>query len=342
MTGSRYHLDLTDATQPVLFFETGQPSDNSAFKRSAALFVLQDGKPSPISIETRTTRRHDTTFITPLSPLGEGLTFEWQIYADQDTIRKRFYTERVSRSGDKVPEIVSVYPQNTNLPSNILLFHLFFSEPMRQDAQAYNYVNIIDEKGQKIPFAWRQKASWADSGKQLVLMIHPGRIKQGINYATESGNLFEPGKYYTLQTDSGLLTLKGGISARIFRKKIHIIKPDRQSPGFSGKGNPQMIRTGSRQAVLIAFNEPMDYGSVGIGLYVLDKNGTRIPGTFKLSGDSTSLFTPGEAWQAGTYRVMYNEYLADLASNHIGRLFEVTDVKEIREQEFVAFSFRVE
>jgi len=340
---SQYHLDLKNASQPILYWIPDQHEkqliQKNAWASLASLFVVENGKPATTPVGISGILKYDTFYITPVNLLGDDMTFEWQIYQGKDTIRKCFKTKSHPTASSSAAKMMSVYPLKDSLPCNILLFHFFFSAPMREDAQAYRHVHIKDEKGNSIPFVWRQKASWADSGKQLILMIHPGRIKRGINYATESGVLFEPGKNYTLETDEGLLPLGSDIPIKPSLKKFHIYKADRLSPGFKVLNKDNIPPMGSKQALTIAFTEAMDYGAASIGLSVQDQNGQTVKGKFSPVNDSLWLFKPESNWTGQTYQLVYNDYLADLASNHVSRLFEVKHIQNINRQTDIAFSF---
>ncbi len=340
--GGRYHFDLVDPSQPVLYWIPDEREkmliQKSELAAIISLFVVQDGKPANTPVSLKVSFRDDTCFMTPAVTLGYSMTFEWQVYPGKDTVRKRFQTPAPLSSDPGTCSILSVYPLKDSLPANILLFHLFFSRPMKEDPQAYRHVHIVDEKGKKMPFSWRQKASWADSGKHLVLMIHPGRIKRGINYATASGPLFVPGKSYKLQTDEALLSLDS-VVAEQHTKLIYIQEADRVSPAFKPHAMNRQPAAKSRDPLYIAFTEAMDYGSVEIGLTVKDQKGRLVKGHFQAVNDSLWLFIPDLAWKTQTYDLVYNDYLADLASNPVNRLFEEESIQKMQNETKVAFRF---
>lgn len=341
--GGQYHFDLDDPSRPVFYWVPEEQElvgiRKSEWNDIVALFVVQDGKVAQTPVGLQASFSHDTCLMTPVMPLGHDMTFEWQFYHGGDTVKKRFKTiSSLSSAKAGSCTVVSMYPMTDTLPSNVLLFHLFFSQPMREDAQAFNYVHIIDEAGKEKPFTWRQKASWADSGRQLVLMIHPGRIKRGINYATATGPLFEHGKRYTLKTEGALVSIDG-VQAEPYETTFYIKHADRRSPSFMLFDNQQKPKAGTREPLHISFNEPMDYGTVGIGVEVKDKSGKNVRGHFEAVSDSHWLFIPDAVWSASSYDLVYNDFLADLASNHIERLFEMGSAESMEKGAHVAFSF---
>lgn len=343
---SQYQFNMQDATKPILFCIL----DNSEMERMQAgewtkvssLFIYKDSARVSIPVALIAFSRNDTFFIKPAVVLGNGMEFEWIVYNNDDTLCKRFKTPLPIAKTNEPSRVLAVYPLKDTLPANILLFHVFFSQPMVEDAQAYNYVHIINEKGIQIPFAWRQKASWSDSGKQLILMVHPGRIKNGISYAKDAGPLFETGKFYTFVVNDSIKPLIPGTKVKAYSKKLYVMKDDHKLPQFISYTKVNKLKMNTRQNLSIAFNEPMDYGAVSIGLLVKDSKGNIIKGRFNPINDSQWDFIPDQAWKKGDYQVMYNDYLADLASNHIDRAFEVKDVTQFSNTVGVGFVFRVE
>lgn len=343
--GSQYQFNLNDATKPVLFYVMNlqelESMKDGNWSTLSSLYIYKDSARVSIPVALIGYSQNDTFFIKPAVVLGNGMEFEWLVYYKGDTICKRFKTPIPTASKNDSIKVLAVYPNKDNIPSNILLFHVFFSQAMAEDAQAYKYVHIINEAGVEIPFAWRQKASWSDSGRQLVLMVHPGRIKSGINYAKDAGPLFEPGKFYTFVVDDSIRPMIPGTKVKAYSKKLYVMKDDHKLPQFIPYTKVNILKVNTRQNLSIAFNEPMDYGAVSIGLEVKDSKGNTIKGQYHPINDSLWNFIPDHPWNKGQYQVMYNDYLADLASNHIKRAFEVQDVKQFNNLSGVGFVFKV-
>lgn len=181
------------------------------------LFLLHDGVAATDPVYCNVQREKDSLFITPASPLGIGSDFEFRLYQQEDTLRKQF---AVNLPGDMPPiaEPAHIYPLSEKIPENILLFHVLFSEPMLEDIKAYTHVKILDEKGVEKPRVWREKSTWAQHGKHLVLMIHPGKIKRGIKHMEEDSALFEEGKTYTLVISN---TLKDAWERPLEKELLH-------------------------------------------------------------------------------------------------------------------------
>lgn len=324
------YVDHQDSLLPAFHFALN-PGRETAFKKGdfnalVKLFLVTNNKVAQTPVGTSLVLNNDTFESKPLNLLGHGLEFEWQLYNGKDTFKHRFKTLVKSIASGSV-EVEQVLPLSDSIPENTLLFHIVFKEPMVEDPMAFKKVSIIGESGKAMPFTWREKASWADNGKQLVLMVHPGRIKREIMYAKEHGPLFEPGKTYQLKIEEGLNTMSG----KAFKgySRTYVIKPvDRTSPKIIGlKSEPKLHST---DAIIIEFNEGMDYGSLQIGMKILDKDQMAVNGQMIAINDKLWQFKPETAWTNQIYSVTFDDYCADFASNHLGRKFEVNKVEEMK------------
>ncbi|HEY1045187.1 MAG TPA: Ig-like domain-containing protein [Bacteroidia bacterium] len=333
------YVDQSDSLLPVFRFALN-PGRETAFKKGdfnalVKLFLVTDNKVSQTPVGTTLILHNDTFESKPLNLLGYGLEFEWQLYYGKDTFKHRFKTP-TKRIANGLVEVEQVYPLADSIPENTLLFHILFNEPMVEDPMAFKLVSIIDKSGKSMPYTWREKASWADNGKQLVLMVHPGRIKREIMYAKEYGPLFEPEKSYQLKIEEGLKTISG----KAFKgySKTYVIKSvDRTSPKIIGiKSAPKLHST---DAIIIEFNEGMDYGSLQIGMKIFDKDRKMVNGKMMAINDRLWQFTPDSAWSNQYYTVDLDDYCADLASNHLGREFEVNKVEDMKRDINLSVSF---
>lgn len=333
------YVDQSDSLLPVFRFALN-PGRETAFKKGdfntlVKLFMVTENKVSQTPVGTSLILLNDTFESKPLNLLGYGIEFEWQLYYGKDTFRHRFKTP-AKRTAPGLVEVEKVFPLADSIPENTLLFHIIFNEPMIEDPMAFKLVSVIGESGEAMPFTWREKASWADNGTQLVLMIHPGRIKREIMYAKEYGPLFKPGKSYQLKVDSGIKSLSGKAFKGYF--KTYTIKAvDRTSPKIIGiKSAPKLHST---DAIIIEFDEGMDYGSLQIGMKIFDKDRKVVSGKMVAINDRLWQFTPETAWSNQYYSVDLDDYCADLASNHLGREFEVNKVEDMKRDIKLSVSF---
>ncbi|MEP7342027.1 MAG: Ig-like domain-containing protein [Acidobacteriota bacterium] len=74
----------------------------------------------------------------------------------------------------------------------------------------------------------------------------------------------------------------------------------------------------------IAFNKPMDNALSQRVINVADPSGQPVQGTTVLADQERQwTFAPGNSWQAGSYQLVIQTTIEDLAGNNIGKPFDV-------------------
>ncbi len=330
--GEFINIDKRNPLQPVISVTLSPEiangiTDSLEFKAGKILSVhiLVGNKASEIPVTGKYALQENKLSYTPLYRLGYDRDFEVRYIAEGKTYTETFKTPGNPQSA-KTAAAITAYPLTDSIPFNTLFFHVRFSEPMRDDKKAYEYVKVYDDKGNERSNPWRQKSFWLDSNRLLVLMVHPGRVKKGIDYM---GPLFDSGQYYTLTIDKNIGDIHGNPIAGNYSKKYYITGEDRRSP------KPQLVSSNLPQAytaepLLLSFNEGVDYASVWDNTTLYDASGRKISCTVDAHGnDNTYLITPREQWQKGKYTLILGGAVYDFASNRINRLFEIKDVREV-------------
>jgi hypothetical protein len=216
------------------------------------------------------------------------------------------------------------------------MFHVVFSSPMQQDPKAFQHVYIYDEQGKQKHKIWREKSNWAEGGRHLVLMIHPGRIKQGIGYAAEGGPLFEAGKQYRLVVDTFLKDQYNRPLKQEGSKTFRVTAADSHIPVFK-YDTAKKIASGSTDPFLFEFSEGMDYGAMQIGFNLIDNEGKKIAGTIDPLTDKSWKFTPDMPWTQGPYQLELNDYTTDFSGNHLVRKFEEARLEDMNKRYTLTF-----
>lgn len=259
---------------------------------------------------------------TPLYDLGESLTYEIQYIIGRHLLSKRFTVPGQEKKTGSCE--ISFFPSTDTIPQNILFFHARFSTPMHWDNKGFVHFNILDEKGVVIENVWRQKSYWLDSGRLLLLMIHPGRVKSGIHYI---GPVFEVGKSYTIKIDDSMQDADNNAVQIVGSKQYFISPEDRISPKIKYVTNA--VSRNTKDPIEIHFTESMDYASTisNIKIYGAGNNYLASEVVLK-NADSVVCISPGRKWKHGTYKIVLQPAVSDIAANRINRLFEITDIKE--------------
>lgn len=319
---------LVSNSKPLLpVFSVILGADNKQANEDVlSMHLLIDGKPADLPVAVHYTVVGKNLQMTPANTLGYGLQFVVQYSVGGRLITKAYNTP-VQPVPPTPVSIAAMYPASGDIPYNQLYFHIRFSRPMVQDPRAWRYVSVVNDRGDTLPNAWRQRSYWLDSGRLLVLMIHPGRVKSGIHYL---GPLFDSGKNYRICLQPGIKAVDGSQPATAYAQTYHVVSPDRQSPAvsISKDGLPQ---AGTTQPLILHCSEQMDYASVFDGVSITDDRGKPIALQIApLTGTNNYVLMPTTAWVHSNYTLILKNAVYDLAGNRLDRLFEVTDAADVQ------------
>lgn len=219
----------------------------------------------------------------------------------------------------------NVFPTSTTLPMNQLKLYIEFSAPMRM-GRAYEHIRLY-RLPEGIPedeaFLAMPEELWDPSRKRLTIFFDPGRIKRGVQPNRQLGLPLVEGRSYKLVIDSLWLDINGATLTKGFEREFSVGSVDRESP------RPEAWRLGipgtnSADALVVSFGESLDYGLLHSALMVLDASGRQVKGNISLSNKESSWhFTPEKVWQAGSYKLVINPWLEDLAGNNLRRKFDI-------------------
>jgi hypothetical protein len=235
----------------------------------------------------------------------------------------------------KAPELIAstvvaaIYPAVDSLPENVLKFYIVFSAPM-SGGHIYDYIHLQNAAGKdvELPFLEIDEELWDPAMTRLTLFLDPGRIKRGVKPLEEIGPALEKEKSYTLRISPDWRDAKGAPLKAGFEKAFKVVAPDREPPNpLRWKITPPKAKT--RDALTVAFDEPLDHALAQRVLRIADPKGAPVQGTVKLDSlDQTWRFVPNDRWTAGTYKLVVPTIIEDLAGNNIGKPFDVdTDEK---------------
>ena len=229
-----------------------------------------------------------------------------------------------SRLSDPTTVVAHVYPSADVLPENLLKFYLHFSAPMSR-GHIYDYVHLRDEAGKEveIPFLEIDEELWNPAMTRLTLFIDPGRIKRGVQPLEEVGPALQEGNRYTLVIDRTWKDGAGSPLKEAFQKSFKVGPPDRESPD-PARWQVQAPKSDTRAPLTIAFSEPMDRALAERVIRVTSGSDEAVEGKAGLEDQERRWsFVPTGPWQRGSYRIVVQTTIEDLAGNNIGKPFEV-------------------
>jgi hypothetical protein len=249
-----------------------------------------------------------------------------------------------SRGTNSTTVVTQIYPSTDTVPQNLLKFYLHFSASMSR-GHSYDYIHLYDASNRavELPFLEIGEELWDPEYKRLTLFIDPGRIKRGVQPLEEIGPSLEEGRHYTLKVDAGWHDGQGNPLRAAFAKRFAVGPPDRTPPDPT-RWKVAAPHAGTREALRVNFPDPMDHALALRMLRVVQlgkKPEQPIEGEVVLSEQERHwALTPTQSWRQGTYQLVVQSTIEDLAGNNVGKPFEV-DVFEGVQRRLTNTSARV-
>jgi hypothetical protein len=156
-----------------------------------------------------------------------------------------------------VPTVVLVQPSGSTVPANLLRFSIRFAAPV--DGRVLPKLALSRAGGERIDAPFLEQELWSADGRVLTVLMHPGRVKQGLIAREERGPILSEG-------DDLTLTLDG-----------QPIKRWRAGPGDDRGPAPSAwtllpVRIATRQPLVVVLDAPID-GLDADYLAVADEHG---------------------------------------------------------------------
>lgn len=285
-----------------------------------SLLVDDTKKPGTNMLGKYQRTAHELTF-TPRLPLSAGATYRASLKLPGKTTTLDY---RVPPPVAKAPpRVVKVYPSADVLPANQLRFYIYFDRPMRGGKELFNHLAIIDEKGKEIEEPWLVDEIWDEENNCLILFIHPGRIKWGVELRELMGPVLFEKRWYALVVRGEWTDLEGNKIGKDTIKKFRTTAEDRARVELK-EWKLTAPAAGTREAVEVTLPKSVDYRSLQTGLTVTNGKDETITGAITVGQDEKSWrFTPAQAWQKGAHQVNVSPDLEDVAGNTPVRPFDM-------------------
>jgi hypothetical protein len=281
----------------------------------------------------------DAVIFQPLIPFTRGLGYE-----------VRFKNRSLGRieippaDSSLGPEVMAVYPGQDTLPENLLKIYIQFSKPM-QEADPLRYFQLVKNGRDTVRevFLDLRPALWNKEGTLLTLWLDPGRIKRDLQPNKNMGAPLQEGESCQLLIEKDWPAKNGATLLESFTKKFTVTSRDSLSPD-PGLWKIEVPQAATQVPLKIEFREPLDYVLLEEAIDVMDDQGKRVDGEFKITDEETVLhFIPAGEWQVGSYAVQCESRLEDLAGNNLNRLFDrdIAGQRADAEKEFFKIEFRI-
>ena len=204
-------------------------------------------------------------------------------------------------------QVVRVQPSADQVPANLLRLSIEFAT--RIEGAVLPRLALLRPDGKPLAQPFLEQELWSPSGRILTVLMHPGRVKTGLNAREVLGPILVDGDDVTLTLD--------GHPVRHWR----VGPADRRGPTVSA-WRLSSVHAGSRQALVVTLDDTID-GREADYIAIADPQGRRVSGQALLKdGERTWAFTPHAPWRAGEYRLIARGTLEDPAGNRLGGRFE--------------------
>ncbi len=234
---------------------------------------------------------------------------------------------------------VSISPSPTVLPANALKLYLHFSQPMEQGV-FLERISLLRQDGSLVHGAFRETELWSPDGKRLTLWLHPGRQKTGVNLNHDEGPVLQENSHHTLRIAANWRSTAGVALGKetVFTLEAGTVDhacPDPQRWQITAP------KAGTRDPLLIAFDEPLD-PSMLVSALKVKRDDQEVSGAVTVAADArTWSFTPVAKWAQGAYVLKIDPLLEDLAGNNLLGPFEVDRDASTKAATTTTLSFKV-
>jgi hypothetical protein len=240
---------------------------------------------------------------------AEPLSIEFQIPAEQ--------------KASAAAEVTQVFPSTGILPENLLRFYVCFSNSM-QRGRALGEISLLDSEGRPVADAlYRPPVElWDRTMRRLTVLLDPGRLKRWVGPNVELGPPLKAGQEYTLEVGSGMVDRDGRRLSQPFRKHFVVGDPVREQISVeSWRILPPV--TGDRQALILMFEDPLDWALLSHTITVSTPEGWLIDGQVAVDQcERRWNFIPSSPWKAGTYHIAVGSGLEDVCGNTVTGAFD--------------------
>ena len=225
----------------------------------------------------------------------------------------------------------TVSPSGESVPANLLRIELRFDQPL--PALPLRSIVLRDARGAPIDNALLDLALAGKDERSLVVLMHPGRVKQGLGAQQALGRALHEGDQFSITVDDPRLAHPLRRSWRVGPAREQRIDPARWSV--------QEPVAGGRAPLLLKLPEALNASAADL-IAVAGPGMRRVAGHARWrDGETEWRFIPASPWQAGAYQVRLHPDLEDPAGNRLCAAFEERQQSERDCSEDAIIAFRV-
>lgn len=266
----------------------------------------------------------DAVLFAPRFPFMHGTSYSLLVHQGGGALPEVWTVQRPARSGVPATGVTAIYPTADELPFNHLKFYVHFSNPM-SEGWALRSLRVSKAHGGDVledVFLPLEPELWDRERRRLTVLLDPGRIKRGLAPHAEAGYPLTEGGSIIFSVDAQFRDAAGRPLIRSASRRYHI------GPALRARVDPGAWRViapaaGSKDALVVEFDRPLDHALLEHSLMVTDNDGMPLAGQGTSSTQEQAWrFDPEAAWREGTHLVLIESHLEDLAGNSLLRVFD--------------------
>lgn len=236
----------------------------------------------------------------------------------------RFAIAAREASTGATTRVVAIHPAGASVPRNLLRCYVQFSAPM-SEGEASTAVQLVDRNRDEPiegAFLAMDPELWDPARTRLTVLLDPARIKRGLAPHREAGYALAEGAEVSLVVGRDFRDADG-------RPLVDPVEHHyRVGPDVRGRVDPSRWqldppRAGSRDALVVGFDRPLDHALLTHCLAVAGGGGGAVAGRATPTTDCTAWsFTPAEPWPPVRHDLVADAMLEDVAGNSVVRVFD--------------------
>lgn len=221
-------------------------------------------------------------------------------------------------------------PSGDSVPANLLRLELELDRPLAPPP-ASRYVHLLNAQGKPVADAFLDIVLPSRDERRFTILLHPGRIKNGVGPNLAFGPALRAGESITVRIDDPRL-------ARSVTR-TWLVTGALSAPIRPGEWKLDLPAAGGRKALAVRLPVALNASAVEL-LAIAKDSGARLNGIAAFGeGELVWRFVPAAPWRAGKYELRVHPSIEDPAGNRLCSAFEQErqSARKCDEQARVAF-----
>jgi hypothetical protein len=258
----------------------------------------------------------------PGFPLEAGMRYRAVFHPPTGSAPIEKIFQQPAKDTTRRTRVERIYPSGDIWPGNQLRLYVYFSAPMSR-GEADQRIHLRDASGKVMKGVFLPgEELWSPDFRRLTMTFDPGRIKRGLTSNEAMGSPITAGKAYRLTIDREWPDARGVPLIEVFSKSFRGGPQDRVPPD-PARWHISPPAAGTTTPLIVEFPKPMNYPLLQRMLQVSNGRST-ISGSIDVDRQETRWrFTPQSPWKPGSYQLVIDTRIEDLAGNHIGQPFDI-------------------